>query len=83
MHDCLVDSGAFTNVMPLSVCKRINGKPMPSSGKNIQLDKTIMKVVEEMKDVLIQLAADEIVCQFIHIMVVDITEAYGLILSCN
>ena len=40
-----------------------------------------MKVVGEMNDVLIRLAADERVCQFIDIMVVNIPEAYGLILS--
>ena len=80
MHDCLVDSGAFTNVMPLSVCKRINGKPMPSATKIIQLDRTTVKVVRYMNDVVIRLAADERVCQFIDIMVVDIPKAYGLIL---
>ena len=34
-----------------------------------------------MKNVLIRLAAGERVCQYINIMVVDIPEAYGLILS--
>ena len=54
---------------------------MPSSGKIIQLDRKKMKVVGEMNDVLIRLAVDERVCQFIDIMVVDIPKAYGLILS--
>ena len=67
--------------MPLSVCKRINGQPNPSNGNIIQLDRTTMKVVGEMEDVLIHLATDERVCQFIDIMVADIPEAYGLILS--
>ena len=67
--------------MPLSICKKINGKPTPSSSQIIQLDRTTVKVAEEMKNVLIQLAADEKVCQYIDIMVVDIPEAYGLILS--
>jgi len=70
----LVDSGASTNVMPLSVCERINGQPKPSNGKIIQLDRTTVKVVGEME-------AYERVCQFIDIMVADIPEAYGLILS--
>ena len=34
-----------------------------------------------MKDVLIHLSVDSRVCQFIDVMVVDIPEAYGLILS--
>ena len=69
--------------MPLSVYKRKNGKPMPSAGKIIQLDRTKVNVVGEMNDVLIRLAADERVCQFIDIMVVDIPKVYGLILSSN
>ena len=81
MHNCLVDSGASSNVMPLSVRRKINGKPTPSSCKIIQLDRTTVKVVGEMKDVLIRLFADERVCQFIDIMVMDIPEVYGLILS--
>ena len=35
MHNCLVDSGVSANVMPLSACKRINGKPTPFAGKII------------------------------------------------
>ena len=31
VHNCLVDSGASVNVMLLSVCKRINGQPKPST----------------------------------------------------
>ena len=81
MHNCLVDSGASCNVMPLSLCKNINGQPTPSSCKIIQLDRSAVKVIGEMKDVLIRLSADERVFQFIDIMVVDIPEAYGLILS--
>ena len=81
MHNCLVDYGAATSVMPLSICKKINGKPTLSAEKTIQLDRITVKVVGEMNDVLIRLATDERVCQFIDIMVVDIPEAYGLILS--
>ena len=54
---------------------------MASSRKIIQLDRIVVKVVGEMKDILIQLAAYERVCQYIGIMVVDIPEAYGLIMS--
>ena len=61
--------------------KKINGKPTPSASQIIQLDRTTVKVAGELKNVLIRLAADERVCQYIDIMVVDIPEAYGLILS--
>ena len=31
VHNCLVDSRSLVNVMPLSICKRINGQPKPST----------------------------------------------------
>ena len=62
VHNCLVDSGASINVMPLSVCKRINGQPKPSTWQVIQLDGTAVKVVGELEDVLIRLSANEKVC---------------------
>jgi hypothetical protein len=38
VHNCMVDSGASSNVMPWSVCQKINAKVEPSSLKIIQLD---------------------------------------------
>ena len=62
VHNCLVDSGASVNVMPLSFCKQINGQPKPTIGQYVQLDRTTVKVVGEMEDVLKHLSADENVC---------------------
>ena len=81
VHNCLVDSGASVNVMPFSVCKKINGQPKPTTGQVIQLDRTVVKVIGEMEDVMIRLSADERVCQYIDIVVADISDAYGLVLS--
>ena len=67
--------------MPLLVCKKIIGKPKPSTWKVIQLDRTNVEVIGEMEDVLIRLSSNEKVCQFIDIVVADIPEAYGLVLS--
>ena len=69
LHNCLVDSGASVNVMPLSVCKRINGQPKPSTWKVTQLDRTNVKLVGEMEDVLIHLSSNDKVCQFIDVVV--------------
>ena len=49
--------------------------------KVLQLDKTVVKVIGEMEDVLIRLSADERVCQYIDIVVANIPDAYGLVLS--
>ena len=53
VHSCLVDSGASSNVMTLSICKNINGQPTPSPCRIIQLERSVVKVIGEMKDVLI------------------------------
>ena len=59
VHNFLVDSGLAVNVMPLSVCKKINGQPEPTTWQVIQLDKTTVKVVGEMEDVLIHLSTNK------------------------
>ena len=67
--------------MPLSVCKKINGKPKPSTWRVVQFDRMNVKVIGEMEDVLVRLSSNDKVCQFIDIVVADIPEAYGLVLS--
>ena len=67
--------------MPISICKKINVQPTPSPSNIIQLDRYVFMLIREMKDVLIRLSTDLRVFQFIDIMVVDIPEAYSLILS--
>ena len=39
LHNCLVDSGASSNVMPQSICKTLNVNPLKSDKHVIQLDK--------------------------------------------
>jgi hypothetical protein len=81
VHNCMVDSGASSNVMPLSVCQKINAEVQPSSLKIIQLDRTNVKVIGELKNVLVRLSSNPKVHQIIDIIVVDIPEVYGLFLS--
>jgi hypothetical protein len=81
VHNCMVDSGASSNVMPWSVCQKINAEVQPSSLKIIQLDRTSVKVIGELKNVLIRLSSNPKVHQVIDIIVIDIPEVYGLFLS--
>ena len=81
VHNCLVDSGSSMKVMPLAVCKKINGQPKPTVWEFTQVDITSVKVVGEMENVLIRLSANEKICQFIDIVVADIPRGYGLILN--
>ena len=77
----MVDSRASSNVMPLSVCKRLNGKYVPSNSQVTQLDRKNVRVVGEMKDVLVRIACNPSVFQIIDIVVADISDVYGLFLS--
>ena len=62
VHNCLVDSGSAVNVMPLEVCKNINGQPKSTFCEVMQLDSTGVKVVGEKKNVLIRLSANNKIC---------------------
>jgi ribonuclease HI len=77
----MVDSGASSNVMPLSVCQKINVEVKPSDMKIIQLDRTNVMVVGELKYVLIRLSSNPKVHQVIDIVIADIPEVYGMFLS--
>ena len=81
VHNGLVDSGASSNVMPCSVCKKLNAQPKMCKTKIIQLDGSHVKVMGELKDVMIRLSSNSKVHQVIDVIVVDIPEAYGAILS--
>jgi hypothetical protein len=81
VYNCLVDSGASLNVMPYSVCVNLNVKPQIRKTNIIQLDRSHVKIVAELKDVLILLSSNSKVHQKINVIVVDIPEAYGVILS--
>jgi predicted aspartyl protease len=72
VHNCLVDSGASSNVMPYSVCKKLNIEPKKSSIQIVQLDRSNVKVLGELKNVLIRLSLNPKVHQTIDIIVVDI-----------
>lgn len=81
VHNRLVDSGASANVMPLSISKKIISQWSKASAQIIELDLTCIPAFGELRDVIIQLSHDDRVHQCIKIIVVDILEAYGLLLS--
>ena len=67
--------------MPLSIYKKLNAVPLKSDKHVIQLDKTQVKFIGELKDVMIRMDTHPKFFQVIDIIVVDIPEAYGLLLS--
>jgi hypothetical protein len=72
VHNCLVDSGASSNVMPYSFCKKLNTQPQIWKMNIIQLDQSHVKVLGELKDVLIRISSNSKVHQMIDIIVVDL-----------
>jgi hypothetical protein len=80
MHNFLEDSGASSNVMPYSLIQKLNVFPEKSSTRIIKLDRSNVKFMGELKYVTIRLTLNPRVQLVIDIIVVDIPEAYGLLL---
>jgi hypothetical protein len=81
LHSCLVDSGASSNVMPLSICKKLNAVPPMSDKHVIKLDRTQVNVMGGVKYVMIRIATHPKFLQVINMIIVDIPESYGLLLN--
>jgi hypothetical protein len=58
VHNCLIDSGDSSIVMPYSVCKKLNIEPNKSFVQIVQLDRSNVKVLGELKNVLIKLSSN-------------------------
>lgn len=81
VHNFLVDSGASSNVMPYAFAKRFHSIPEKIRTRIMQLDRTNVNVIGELKDVLIRVTTKPQYTQVIDIVVVNIPEAYGMLLS--
>jgi len=81
LHNCLVDPGAPSNILPTSICPKLNVQPQKSVVRIVQLDRLQVEVIGELNQVTIRLSSNPKVCQVINILVADILEFYGLILS--
>lgn len=53
VHNCLVDLGASSNIMPYLVCLKLNTSPQKYTVDVVQLDKKKFEVIGEMNSVLI------------------------------
>jgi len=81
IHNCIVESRASSNVMLYSVCKKLNATPTKCSMHIIQLDRYKVKEIDNLNDVFIRVASNSKVHKVIDIVVVNILEAYNLLLS--
>jgi len=67
--------------MALLVFQKINSEVKPVDMKIIQLDRTNVTVVGEIKYVLIRLSSNPKVHQVIDIVITDMQEVYGMFLN--
>lgn len=81
VYNCLVNYSASSTVMPHVVVKRLHAMPEKTRTQIMQLDRTNVKVIGELKYVLIRTAAKPQYTQVIDRVVVDIPDAYGILLS--
>ena len=65
----MIDSRASSNVMPYSVCKKLNAKPTPCEIQINQLDRSKVKIVGELKGVMIKMATNPQLFQVIDVVV--------------
>jgi hypothetical protein len=73
LHNCLVDSGASSNDMPLSICRKLNVIPLHSDKHVMQLDRTQVKVMGGLRDVMIGIETHPKFVQVIDIIAVEIS----------
>ena len=76
-----MDSRASSNILPKSICAKLNIQPQKSAVCIVQLDRSQVEVIGELNQVTIRFSSNPKVCQVIDILVADIPEFYGLILS--
>ena len=76
----MVDSGASSNAIPLSVCQRLNAIYTLCETEITQLDHSNVKVLGETKDVIMRLASNPSIYQIIGIVIANIPNSYRLFL---
>ena len=69
-----MDSGASSNILPKSICAKVNIQPQKSTVRIVQLDRSQVEVIGELNQVTIRLLSNPKVCQIIDILVADIPE---------
>jgi len=81
IRNCMLDSGASTNIMPLAIMQQAGLKIDKACGKCYAMDAREVPVIGIMKDVDFRLAAYPEKIYKMNITVVDIKPQYGMLLS--
>jgi len=62
VHNSLIDSRASSNIMPYSICEKLNIAPQKSTIHIVELDRTNVKVLGEINSISIRLSSNPKVC---------------------
>ena len=68
----MIYSGASSNVMHVSVCKKLNATWESCPTQIVQLDRSRVKVLGELKKIILTLFVDPRIHQTVYIVVVDV-----------
>jgi hypothetical protein len=80
LHNCMLDSGASTNVMSLKVMEHL-GLKISRPYKNIcAMESREVKVCGLIKDLQVHLAAHQDICLVMDVVIIDVLDAWGIIL---
>ena len=74
----MVDLGASSNVMTLSMCKKLNATNENCPIQIVQLDRSKVKVVGRLRNALLRISTNPRIHQTIDIVIADIPETYGM-----
>lgn len=58
LHNCLVDSGASSNMLPKSICEKLKIQPKKYAVNIVQLDRSQVEVIGELNQVTIRLSSN-------------------------
>jgi len=81
LHNCLVDSGAATIIMPKAVCDVMGLLMIRTSTGVLQLDSTPIKIVGVIKDIVLKIHNCPSVVITQEVVVVELPPLFGLCLS--
>jgi hypothetical protein len=81
LHNCMLDSGASTNVMSLKVMDQLGLKTTRPYRNVCGIDSREIKVCGLIKDLKVSLVAYPDISLLMDVVVIDVPDAWGMLLS--
>ena len=78
VYNCMINSKECLNVIHVSVCIKLNTAWESFPTQIVQLDRSRLKVLGELKNLVLTLSIDPRIHQIVDIVVADVPETYGM-----